>query len=271
MKPKPKTPGRNFGLNTTKLKVLRSVLFLLAFIPLVILFLLPVKFISMPFLQASVISSFESDELDSALNTTGKLEFFNWFESYLVPFNKGTAMLKRGDFEQANIYLAEAYQKWEQASDLNQPPHAQCKILNNWSLAIAGAAESLPADQKAQELNRALELLAPCLSGGAAADSNEDQETTNSNGEKIESERQEALGNSDQSTEDQEQKNNASEEESSERGDEDGQSESQNKPEQSDDSQSKEDQLNQKNGSRPGGAGEAGEGGSSDEEQTKPW
>src|SRR5699024_7533489 len=87
-------------------------------------------------------------------------------------------------------------------SDLNSPMHAQCKILNNLAISIERQADLLEdPQQRADRLFEAEELLAPCAGGGGGGEGegqggggagNEDAETTEGNGERVEEKRREA-------------------------------------------------------------------------------
>ncbi|MDO5645995.1 MAG: hypothetical protein Q4G21_09980 [Dermabacter sp.] len=185
--------GRNHGLNSRTLRLSRLITFAVLAVPLLALGLLTGKFVSMPVLQAYALSAYGGGDFAVAGERSDLLQHGNVFEPYLPSLTKGTALLAAGDATAAQPLLETSLQAWTNGSDLNQPAHAQCKIRNNLAIAMTMNAEAAPdAAAKADALYAAEEVLAPCMSGGGSSENNEDQESTDANGEEIRERREQA-------------------------------------------------------------------------------
>ncbi|MDN5900075.1 MAG: hypothetical protein L0H74_08415 [Brachybacterium sp.] len=192
---------KNFGLNVKRLRLTRIIV-LGVLSPLILLLaLLAVRFVSMPITQATHLQAYEGGEYSAAVERLGPVEFANWFEPYLPHLSKGTALLQQGQDAAAEEELRIALEEWTSHSDLNSPMHAQCKILNNLAISIERQADLLEdPQQRADRLFEAEQLLAPCAGGGGGGEGegegggsgNEDSETTEDNGERVEEKRREA-------------------------------------------------------------------------------
>ncbi|MDO5662975.1 MAG: hypothetical protein Q4G40_09785 [Brachybacterium sp.] len=197
----PRRPG-DFGLNTRRLRRVRLIVFAVLAVPLLLLTALALKFTSMPLAQAWHNAAYEDERYAVAIERLDPLWPANWFEPYLPHLSRGTDLLQQGEDAAAEEELRESLRKWEEGSDLNQPLHAQCKILNNLAISIERQADDIedPAE-RADRLFEAELLLEPCLSGGGGGEGdsegepqsgNEDQETTDGNGDRVEEKRREA-------------------------------------------------------------------------------
>ncbi|ASK64798.1 hypothetical protein CFK39_01900 [Brachybacterium avium] len=201
----PSGSPKNFGLNVKRLRLTR-IITLTVLSPLILLLaLLAVRFVSMPITQATHLQAYEGGDYPAAVERLGPVEFANWFEPYLPHLSKGTALLQQGQDAAAEEELRTALQEWTSHSDLNSPLHAQCKILNNLAISIERQADLLEdPQQRADRLFEAEQLLAPCAGGGGGGEGegegqgggsgsgNEDSETTEDNGERVEEKRREA-------------------------------------------------------------------------------
>ncbi|MFC7376728.1 hypothetical protein ACFQS2_14135 [Brachybacterium sp. GCM10030267] len=200
------TSGRpkDFGLNVRRLRRTRMIVFAILALPILLLALLAAKFISMPITQATHLSAYGDEEYPVAIERLAPVEFLNWFEPYLPHLSKGTVLLQQGEDAAAEEELRTALEEWESSSDLNAPMHAQCKIINNLSIAIERQADQIEDPQaRADRLYEAEEMLAACGGGGGGGDGegqggqgggsgNEESETTEENGERVEEKRREA-------------------------------------------------------------------------------
>lgn len=192
--------AKDFGLNTRRLRRTRAIVFSVLALPILLLALLAVKFLSMPITQATHLAAYEAGDHATAIERLAPLEVANWFEPYLPHLSEGTALLQQGQDAAAEEELRIALAEWNAHSDLNAPLHAQCKIINNLAIAIERRAEGLEDPQaRADRLFEAEELLAPCAGGGGGGDGeggggsgNEDSETTEGTGERVEQKRREA-------------------------------------------------------------------------------
>lgn len=187
--------GRNFGINTRNLRRARLITFGLLALPLLALGLLAGKFVSMPLIQAFSLSAYSHQDYGAARERAAFNQNLNMFEPYLPSLTRGTALLKEGQASAARTELEHSLELWNKGSDLNKPPHAECKIRNNLALAMAEEAGQLDDPEEAVTRYAAAEkVLEPCQSGGSSEQNNEDKETTGSNGEKIKEKREEAEG-----------------------------------------------------------------------------
>ncbi|GAA4526111.1 hypothetical protein GCM10023160_20230 [Brachybacterium paraconglomeratum] len=193
---------KDFGLNVKRLRLTRIIVFVILSPLILALALLTVKFVSMPITQATHLSAYEDGDYPAAIERLGPVEFANWFEPYLPHLSQGTALLQQGEDAAAEKELRLSMDEWNAHSDLNSPMHAQCKILNNLAISIERQADLLEdPQQRADRLFEAETLLAPCAGGGGGGEGegeggggagNEDSETTEGNGERVEEKRREA-------------------------------------------------------------------------------
>lgn len=195
----------DFGLNRRRLRRTRIIVFAVLALPILFLSLLAVKFVSMPITQAYHQSAYGDGDYEGAIERLAPVWVVNRFEPYLPHLTKGTDLLRQGKDAEAEEELRTSLTAWQEGTDLNQPAHAQCKILNNLAISIENQADELtdPA-QKADRLYEAEELLAPCAGGGGGGEGegqgggggggtgNEDEGTTGENGERIKEKRREA-------------------------------------------------------------------------------
>src|SRR5690606_34696894 len=189
--------AQDFGLDVRRLRRTRLIVFALLSPLILALALLTVRFVSMPITQAWALSAYEAGDHAAVIERLGPVETLNWFEPYLPHLTHGTALLEQGEDAAAEEELRTALTEWEEHSDLNAPMHAQCKILNNLAISIERQADLIEDPQaRADRLFEAEEFLAPCAGGGGEGDGggqgNEDSETTEGNGERIEEKRREA-------------------------------------------------------------------------------
>ncbi|MGO1286224.1 MAG: hypothetical protein ACTHWF_13255 [Brachybacterium sp.] len=282
--------AKDFGLNVRRLRLTRIIVFAILSPVLIALALLMVKFVSMPITQATHLSAYEDENYPTAIERLEPVEFANWFEPYLPHMSKGTALLQQGEDTAAEAELRTALDEWNGHSDLNSPMHAQCKIINNLAISIERQAELLEdPQQRADRLFEAEELLAPCAGGGGGGEGegegeggggagNEDSETTEDNGERIEEKRREA----------DEEAGNDPDERGGTEGDEQGGAPGQQDPgdptredpegdgpdeeaptDGSSENDQKDDELEERNRDSQGGEGE--DEGGSEQDPVKPW
>lgn len=218
--PRPQTPGaddsvvppalaqdtrgsvKDFGLNLKRLRRTRIIVFAVLAVPLLLLTLLALKFLSMPITQATHRAAYDEADYPAAIERLAPVEFANWYEPYLPHLSKGTALLQQGEDAAAEEELRIALDEWTSHSDLNSPMHAQCKIINNLSIAIERRADTIEdPQQRADALFEAEQLLAACAGGGGGGEGdgagqggagNEDSETTEGNGDRVEEKRRAA-------------------------------------------------------------------------------
>ena len=133
---------RDFGLDVKRLRRVRLIVFVVLALPILLLALLTVKFVSMPITQATHLSSYGDGDYPASIERLAPVEFVNWFEPYLPHLSKGTALLQQGEDAAAEEELRTALDEWNSHQDLNAPLHAQCKILNNLALSIERQARS---------------------------------------------------------------------------------------------------------------------------------
>lgn len=204
----PRRP-QDFGLDAKLLRRIRLIAFAILAIPLLILALLAVRFVSMPLTQAWHGGAYGDEKYAQASERLWPVQKANWFEPYLPHLTKGTDLLQQDKNAEAETELRLALKDWQEGTDLNQPPHAQCKILNNLAISIERQANEIDdAGDRADRLYEAEQLLAPCAGGGGGdgegqggggqgedqqgqgeSSGNEDEGTTGDNGKRIEDER----------------------------------------------------------------------------------
>ena len=203
--------AKDFGLDVRRLRRVRIIVFAILALPILALALLALRFLSMPIAQATHLDAYGEQDYPTAIERLAPVETLNWFEPYLPHLSKGTALLQQGEDAAAEEELRTALDEWTSHSDLNSPMHAQCKILNNLAISIERQADGIEDPQaRADRLFEAEELLAPCAGGGGGGEGeggsgggqgeesegegsgNEDSETTEDNGERVEEKRREA-------------------------------------------------------------------------------
>ncbi|MCT1998880.1 hypothetical protein M3C58_11860 [Brachybacterium muris] len=289
---RPQGRPENFGLNVRRLRRVRAIVFALLALPILVLGLLAVKFTSMPITQAWHQGAYEDGDYPAAIERLQPVWVANWFEPYLPHLTRGTDLLQQGQNAEAEAELRESLQKWENGTDLNQPLHAQCKIINNLAISIERQAEEIqdPA-QRADRLYEAEEIMAPCAGGGGGSGEgegqggggagNEDSETTEDNGERIREKRREADEEAGNDPDDRGTEQGPGGEEQGggepppagdpKREDPEGDGPEEEAPtDGSSEEQQKEDELENRNRDAQGGEGEDDPNGGS-EEQPKPW
>jgi hypothetical protein len=209
----PQEPRRpqDYGLDTALLRRIRLISFAVLAIPLLILALLVVRFVSMPMTQAWHGAAYSDGKYPQAIERLWPVQRANWFEPYLPHLTEGTDLLQQDRNAEAEEELRIALADWQEGRDLNAPQHAQCKILNNLAISIERQAADIDDDgERADRLHEAETLLEPCAGGGGGGEGqggggggqgegeqgqgsgNEDGETTEGNGERIEEERRDA-------------------------------------------------------------------------------
>ncbi|MGO1227528.1 hypothetical protein ACT3SQ_10675 [Brachybacterium sp. AOP42-C2-15] len=278
---------KDFGLNVKRLRLTRIIVFAILSPLILALALLTVKFVSMPITQATSLSAYEDGDYPAAIERLGPVEFANWFEPYLPHLSQGTALLQQGEDAAAEEELRQALEEWNGHSDLNSPMHAQCKILNNLAISIERQADLLEdPQQRADRLFEAEELLAPCAGGGGGGEGegegqggggagNEDSETTEGNGERVEEKRREAdeeAGN-DPDARGEEQRGSPGQTDPGDpsREDPEGDGPEEEAPTSGNSEEDqKDDELEERNRDAQGGDGEEEPGGSQDD-PVKPW
>ena len=287
----PEQPGspRDFGLDVRRLRRTRLIVLALLAVPILLLALLMVRFVSLPITQATHLSAYDSGDYPTAIERLAPVEVVNWFEPYLPHLSEGTALLQQGQDAAAEEELRTSLEKWNAGSDLNAPMHAQCKIINNLALAIERQAEQIEdPQQRADRLYEAEQLLAECAGGGGGGEGeqsgqggsgNEDSETTESNGERIEEKRREADEQAGNDPDARGQESGEGEEQGTpgqqdpgdpRREDPEGEEPPEETPTAGDEGDQKDDELEQRNRGGQGGEGEDEPGGSSDD-PVKPW
>lgn len=280
----PKCP-RDFGIDVARLRRLRRIVFAILALPILILSLLIVRFVSMPLTQAWHDGAYDEKDYATAADRLGPVDTINWFEPYLPHLTRGTDLLQQGQDAAAEKELRVALETWQEGRDLNQPAHAECKILNNLAISIERQADQI-ADpgERGDRLYEAEQLLAPCAGGGGGGDGegqgagNEDEGTTGGNGERIEDKRKEADEQAGKEPREGDQPSedppvDPSEDPSNDPKHEDpsGSEPPEEAPTQGDSTDdAKQDELKERNESANGGSGEESEGGAS-QAPAKPW
>lgn len=280
----PKRP-RDFGIDVARLRRLRRIVFAILALPILILSLLIVRFVSMPLTQAWHDGAYDEKDYATAADRLGPVDTINWFEPYLPHLTRGTDLLQQGQDAAAEKELRVALETWQEGRDLNQPAHAECKILNNLAISIERQADQI-ADpgERGDRLFEAEQLLAPCVGGGGGGDGegqgagNEDEGTTGGNGERIEDKRKEADEQAGKEPREGDQPSedppvDPSEDPSNDPKHEDpsGSEPPEEAPTQGDSTDdAKQDELKERNESANGGSGEESEGGAS-QAPAKPW
>ena len=269
--------GRNFGIDRGRFRMLRLVGTLLIAIPVLVLAAGIVRFVSMPLTQAWALHAYSNEQYDDARGRLGPVETANMFEPYLPHLTKGTAFLRENKFPEARAELEKSLEVWSRGRDLNQPPHAECKIRNNLAIAMAGEARAIEdANKRADLLYSAEEVLAPCQNGGRASDSNEDKESTGKTGDQIEKERKEAdreAGNEEREGPSEKGKNDKENPENDpKKTDPNGDGKDGKTPTPDPEDQKKQEELKKQNGGNDPSNGDGDDGGESDDKGvTKPW
>ena len=280
----PKRP-RDFGIDVARLRRLRRIVFAILALPILILSLLIVRFVSMPLTQAWHDGAYDEKDYATAADRLGPVDTINWFEPYLPHLTRGTDLLQQGQDAAAEKELRVALETWQEGRDLNQPAHAECKILNNLAISIERQADQI-ADpgERGDRLYEAEQLLAPCAGGGGGGDGegqgagNEDEGTTGGNGERIEDKRKEADEQAgkepregDQPSEDPPVDPSEDPSNDPKHNDPSGSEPPEEAPTQGDSTDdAKQDELKERNESANGGSGEESEGGAS-QAPAKPW
>ena len=280
----PKRP-RDFGIDVARLRRLRRIVFAIRALPILILSLLIVRFVSMPLTQAWHDGAYDAKDYATAADRLGPVDALNWFEPYLPHLTRGTDLLQQGQDAAAEKELRVALETWQKGRDLNRPAHAECKILNNLAISIERQADQI-ADpgERGDRLYEAEQLLAPCAGGGGGGDGegqgagNEDEGTTGGNGERIEDKRKEADEQAGKEPREGDQPSedlpvDPSEDPSNDPKHEDpsGSEPPEEAPTQGDSTDdAKQDELKERNESANGGSGEESEGGAS-QAPAKPW
>lgn len=280
----PKRP-RDFGIDVARLRRLRRIVFAILALPILILSLLIVRFVSMPLTQAWHDGAYDEKDYATAADRLGPVDTINWFEPYLPHLTHGTDLLQQGQDAAAEKELRVALETWQEGRDLNQPAHAECKILNNLAISIERQADQI-ADpgERGDRLYEAEQLLAPCAGGGGGGDGegqgagNEDEGTTGGNGERIEDKRKEADEQAgkepregDQPSEDPPVDPSEDPSNDPKHNDPSGSEPPEEAPTQGDSTDdAKQDELKERNESANGGSGEESEGGAS-QAPAKPW
>lgn len=280
----PKRP-RDFGIDVARLRRLRRIVFAILALPILILSLLIVRFVSMPLTQAWHDGAYDEKDYATAADRLGPVDTINWFEPYLPHLTRGTDLLQQGQDAAAEKELRVALETWQEGRDLNRPAHAECKILNNLAISIERQADQI-ADpgERGDRLYEAEQLLAPCAGGGGGGDGegqgagNEDEGTTGGNGERIEDKRKEADEQAgkepregDQPSEDPPVDPSEDPSNDPKHNDPSGSEPPEEAPTQGDSTDdAKQDELKERNESANGGSGEESEGGAS-QAPAKPW
>lgn len=275
---------KDFGLNVKRLRRTRIIVFALLSPLILALLLLAARFVSMPISQAMHLSAYGDGDYPAAVEKLAPVEFANWFEPYLPHLSKGTALLQQGEDAAAEEELRTALDEWSSHSDLNAPLHAQCKILNNLAISIERQADRIEdPQQRADRLFEAEELLAPCGGGGGGGEGgqgggdgsgNEDSETTEGNGERVEEKRREAdeeAGNDPEDREKDEAAPGQQDPGDPKQEDPEGDGPDEEKPTSGgSEEEKKDDEVEQRNRDAQGGEGEEDPGGG-DQDPVEPW
>ena len=281
---------KDFGLNVRRLRITRLIVFGLLALPILLLALLAVRFVSMPIVQATHLSAYQDGAYPTAIERLAPVQTLNLFEPYLPHLSEGTALLQQGEDAAAEEELRLALDEWNEHSDLNAPPHAQCKIINNLAISIERQADLIEdPQQRADRLFEAEQLMAPCAGGGGGGEGeqsqgggsgNEDSETTEGNGERIEEKRRaadEEAGNDpdargEESGQGEEQGGTPGQQDPGDPRQEDpeGEGPEEETPTAGTEGDQKDDELEQRNRGGQGGDGEDDPGDSSDD-PVKPW
>lgn len=186
----PRRP-RDFGIDVDRLRRMRRIVFAILALPILVLSLLAIRFVTMPITQAWSTSAYDDKHYAEASDRLWPVDHANWFEPYLPHLTRGTDLLQEGKDAAAEKELRRSLEIWEGSRDLNQPAHAECKIRNNLAIAIERQADAIqdPA-QRGDRLHEAEQAMGPCSGGGGSG--NEDGKTTGGNGKRIEDKRKQA-------------------------------------------------------------------------------
>lgn len=294
---RPRREDRDHGLDRTRLRRARMIIFGILAVPMLVLALLAGKFVSMPLTQAWHNAAYDAGDHPTAIERLAPVWVVNWFEPYLPHLSKGTDLLQEGKDAEAEAELRRSLELWDEGKDLNQPQHANCKIRNNLAIAIERQADGIEdPGERADRLFEAEEILAPCAGGGGGGEDegdgqggegegqpqegegNEDSEATEGNGDRIQEKRREAdeeAGNDPDArggSEGQEEGGNqAPPAGDPKRNDPEGDGPEEEAPEDGGDDggDPKEDELEERNRDAQGGEGE--DQGGSDQDPEKPW
>src|SRR5699024_1325229 len=127
-----------------------------------------------PITQATHQSAYEDGNYTGAIERQAPVQLANWCEPHLPHLSEGTDLLQMGQNAEAEAELRTALEKWNTGSDLNQPLHAQRKIINNLAISIERQADEIddPAE-RAERLYEAEVLMQPCAGGGGGEDDGE--------------------------------------------------------------------------------------------------
>ncbi|PWH05409.1 hypothetical protein DEO23_12560 [Brachybacterium endophyticum] len=300
--PEPRRP-QDYGLDTALLRRIRLIAFAIVGIPLLVLALLAVRFVTMPLTQAWHGAAYGDGKYPQAIERLWPVQNGNWFEPYLPHLSKGTDLLQDGKDAEAETELRTALKEWEGHIDINAPQHAQCKILNNLAISIERQANQIEdAGDRADRLHEAEQVLEPCAGGGGGGEGegqggggqgegqggegsgNEDSGTTKGNGERVEKERKEAdkeAGNDPDAREKGEEKGGSGDQEKGDGGamdpgepkkdDPEGKGPDEEKPTQGDsEDQKKSEDLDERNKDANSGDGEDSQDGDSSD-PSQPW
>ncbi|WP_058234248.1 hypothetical protein [Devriesea agamarum] len=152
-------------------------------VPLLGMFGLSAKFLTMPIVEAYSSFAYYNGNYSDAAHRLDLLEPANWFEPYLIYFNKGTAALAEGKNVEAEQLLRTALSTWNGGWDLNKPHYAECKIRTNLAISIERQADIVqdPA-ARAARLKEAQAALAHCESGGGRDNSDDKSKSSGTAG-----------------------------------------------------------------------------------------
>src|SRR5699024_10960994 len=148
-------PPQAFGHNVSRLRRAPLTVDVVLALPLPLLALLTMKFVALPITPATHQSAYEDGNYPGAIERLAPVQLANWYEPYLPHLSEGTDLLQMGQNAEAEAELRTALEKWNTGSDLNQPLHAQCKIINNLAISIERQADEI--DDPAERAERLYE------------------------------------------------------------------------------------------------------------------
>jgi hypothetical protein len=160
-------------------KARRKRLLLISTLPMLIIFVIGIKFLSLPILSGIALNSYKIGEYDRAAGTYQMLLFTNWFESYKAPFNAGTSLIGQGEYKSAEENL-------KQALPL-APPERECDVRVNLSYAIEKQADAKLAEKKYDEAITLYSLATETVAFGGCIDRQNSQEESEDDKENKES------------------------------------------------------------------------------------
>ena len=101
------TRGRpqDFGLDVRRLRRVRLIVFVILALPILLLALLTMKFVSLPITQATHQSAYEDGNYTGAIERLAPVQLANWFEPYLPHLSEGTDLLQMGQNAEAEAEL----------------------------------------------------------------------------------------------------------------------------------------------------------------------